>query len=221
MKNLILSVLTFMIVIQYNYGQDNGSSNENKTDFRDKLQFGVKIGVNNSNVYDSKGDAFNTDSKFGLAAGAFVAIPIGKYIGIQPEILFSQRGFKATGNLLGFKYDFTRTTSYIDIPLLFAFKPSEFITVLAGPQYSFLIKREDVFNNSVITSDQVTEIKNTNLRKNTLAFTGGIDINLKHIILGARAGWDLQNNNGDGTSTNPRYKNVWYQGTIGYRFYID
>jgi hypothetical protein len=33
-----------------------------------------------------------------------------------------------------------------------------------------------------------------------------------------RGSWDLKNNNGDGTSTTPRYKNVWYQATVGYRF---
>ena len=30
---------------------------------------------------------------------------------------------------------------------------------------------------------------------------------------------DIQNNNGDGTSTTPRYKNVWFQGTLGFKFY--
>jgi hypothetical protein len=52
-----------------------------------------------------------------------------------------------------------------------------------------------------------------------LCLTGGFDITMKHIVLSARAGWDLQENHSDGTSSTPRYKNVWYQGTIGYRFY--
>ena len=55
-------------------------------------------------------------------------------------------------------------------------------------------------------------------KKSVLCFLGGIDINLDQFVLSARAGWDLQNNNGDGTSTNPRYKNVWYQATIGFKF---
>jgi len=44
-----------------------------------------------------------------------------------------------------------------------------------------------------------------------------MDINLNNIVIGARAGWDLFNNNGDGTSTTPRYKNVWAQATVGIR----
>lgn len=192
---------------------------ENKTDFRDKLMLGVKAGLNYSNVYDESGEDFVADPKIGLAAGLFMAIPIGAYLGIQPELLISQRGFQATGRLLGTTYDLTRTSTFVDVPLLFAFKPSEFITLLAGPQFSYLIKQKDSFKNTTTTIEQEKEFENANIRKNILCVTGGADITIKHIVLGVRAGWDLQNNNGDGTSSTPRYKNVWYQATIGYRFY--
>ena len=188
---------------------------DNSTDLHDKLQFGLKAGVNFSNVYDTKGQEFNADFKVGLAAGAFLAIPIGKYIGFQPEILFSQKGYKSTGTFLTVAYEFTHTTNYIDVPLLFTIKPSTFITLLAGPQYSFLVKQKDVFKSGSLTVNQEQEFEND---KSVLCFLGGIDINLNQFVLGARAGWDLQNNNGDGTSTNPRYKNVWYQATIGFKF---
>ncbi len=212
-----MTVVTFMV---NNLGaQENNNSSENRTDFRDRLLFGLKVGANYSNVYDAQGEVFQTNPKLGLAAGAFLSIPIGKYLGIQPEVLFSQKGFQATGRILGSTYNITRTTSYIDVPLLFAFKFSEFITLMGGPQYSYLVKRRDVFANATTSSAQETEFQNDNVRVNTLSFVGGVDINLKHIVLSARAAWDIQNNNGDGTSTTPRYKNVWYQGTIGYRFY--
>ena len=191
---------------------------ENKTDFREELSFGIKGGVNYSNVYDSQGEEFQADPKLGLAGGAFVAIPIGRYFGIQPEALISQKGFRATGRILGGTYSFTRTTTYLDVPLLFSIKPSEFISLQVGPQYSYLIKQNDAFTNASTSIEQEQEFVNDNIRKNTLCFIGGADINLKHVVLGARAGWDILNNNGDGTSTTPRYKNVWYQATIGYRF---
>jgi len=194
------------------------SAQEKETDYREKAQFGLKIGANISNVYDTRGDAFQADGKFGLALGAFGEIPIGKYFGIHPEILFSQKGFKATGRILGSTYDFTRTTNFIDVPILVTLKPSEFLTIMAGPQYSYLIKQTDVFANATTSIAQEQEFVNENIRKNLFCFTGGIDINIQHIVVGFRAGWDITNNNGDGTSTTPRYKNVWYQGTVGYRF---
>jgi hypothetical protein len=195
------------------------SANVSETDNREKMHFGLKAGLNYSNIYDERDEEFKADSKFGLAGGVFLGIPIGKYLGLQPEIMISQKGFKGSGMLLGTEYSFTRTTTYIDIPLQAAFKPSEFITLFAGPQYSYLINQRDVFSNSSTSYIQESEFENDNIRKNVFGAVGGLDINLKHITLGARVGCDLQNNNGDGTSTTPRYKNAWFQGTIGYSFY--
>ncbi|MBK7668244.1 MAG: PorT family protein [Sphingobacteriaceae bacterium] len=215
MKKLILTIAAVTTLIAVSKAQDN------ETDFREKFTFGLKAGLNYSNVYDSQGEEFRADPKFGLAAGIFVAIPIGKYFGIQPEALISQKGFSATGRILGNTYKFTRTTTYLDVPLFFALKPSEFITILAGPQYSYLLKQSDVFANASTSIEQETEFVNDNIRKNIFGLAVGVDINLKHIVLGARAGWDVTNNNGDGTSTTPRYKNAWYQATIGYRLYSN
>lgn len=184
-----------------------------------KLVLGVKAGTNYSNVYDEQGQDFNADAKFGLAAGAFLTIPIGAFIGLQPEILFSQKGFKATGSLLGGNYSLTRTTNYIDVPLMLAIKPVPFVSILVGPQYSYLLKEKNVFEAGGATVLQEQEFDNDNLRKNILGFTGGVDINVKHVVIGARAGWDFKNNNGDGTSSTPRYKNAWFQATLGFRIY--
>lgn len=188
------------------------------TDNRDKLFFGLKVGSNYSNVYDSQGENFVADAKFGLAAGGFVSIPIGTYFGIQPEVLFSQKGYKSTGTFFGSSYSMTRTTDYLDIPILVAFKPIENVTLLFGPQYSYLLKQKDDFTGGTLTSSQEQIYTNDNIRKNTFCLTGGADLNIEHLVIGLRAGWDVQNNNGDGTSTTPRYKNMWYQATVGFRF---
>lgn len=217
MKN-ILNIAIFMAVsTSVVIAQDDSESKDN----REKLQFGLKAGVNNSNVYDSKGEEFDADSKFGFVGGAVIVIPLGKYLGLQPEVLLSQKGFRANGRILNNTYSFTRTTTYLDIPLQLALKPSEFITLLAGPQFSYLLKQQDVFSNSVYSYEQENEFKQDNVRKNTLGAVVGLDINLKHITLGARMAWDLQTNAGDGTSSTPRYKNVWLQATLGYRFYSN
>lgn len=189
-----------------------------RTDTRERFYFGIKGGFNYSNVYDAEGENFEADPKFGVATGAFLTIPIGRFLGVQAEALFSQRGFRGTGTLLGSSYKMTRTTSYIDLPLMLAIKPAEFLTLMAGPQFSYTLKRKDVFTNSTTSVMQEEEFKNDNIRKNMLCVLGGVDVNLHPVVLGARAGWDLQRNNGDGTSTTPQYKNVWLQGTIGLRF---
>ena len=184
-----------------------------------QLAIGLKGGTNYSNEYDSKGGTFTSEAKFGLAGGIFITIPLGNIIGVQPEILFSQKGFKATGSVLGSPYSLTRTTNYIDVPLMLQIKPLEFFTIVLGPQYSYLLKQNDKFSSAVLTTEQSKEFNNDNVRKNILGFVGGVDINLKSMVVGLRIGRDFQNNNGDGTSTTPRYKNAWLQGTLGFRLY--
>jgi hypothetical protein len=195
-----------------------GKTQDNEVNSTNKFYVGLKIGANHSNVYDSEGEDFDADPKLGLAGGLFLSIPLVQYIGIQPELLFSQKGFKGTGRLLGTSYELTRTTSFIDVPIYLALKPVQFITFLAGPQFSYLIRQKDEFKNGTTSIAQEKEFENDNVRKNIFGFAGGLDININHLVIGARAGFDITNNHGDGTSSTPRYKNTWLQGTIGFRF---
>jgi hypothetical protein len=215
MKKITLITVAIFTSLCSAFAQDN------TTDFRSRFMFGLKAGANYSNVYDSQGDDFVAKAKLGFAGGLFVAIPLGTYFGIQPEVLYSQKGFKATGNILDGRYNLTRTTSYLDLPLFFAFKPSEFITLLAGPQLSYLLKQKDEFENATTTIAQELAFKNEDPRKNTLCGVLGVDLTMKHFVVGVRAGWDVQKNIGSGSDVTPRYKNVWYQATVGYRFYSN
>ncbi len=209
MNKIILAIIAFV-------GITGSSIAQTKTSSKNDIKLGLKVGANYSNVFDSKDNTFHADSKFGLAVGGFLSIPFAEYFAFQPEVLFSQKGFKGTGTILGSPYEFTRTTNYIDIPLLFAIKPTAHFTVLVGPQYAFLLKQTDVFTTSTTSNAQQQEFNNDNIRKNILSVLTGFDINEKNVVFGARVGWDVQNNNGDGTSSTPRYKNIWYQATIGF-----
>jgi hypothetical protein len=196
-----------------------GMSNAQEWDSREKITFGPKVGVNISNVYDSEGEDFTADSKVGLAAGAFVTIPLGTYLGIHPEILFSQKGFQASGSILGSGYKFKRTTNYIDLPIFVAVKPTNFLTVVVGPQYSFLVSQKDEFDSALWSTAMEQEFDNDNIRRNMLALVGGVDFNISRFVIGARAGLDMTRNHGDGTSSTPRYKNFWLQGTVGFSIF--
>ena len=209
MKKLFVTILAVTFGVAVAQAQD---------DTREQFMFGLKVGANYSNVYDTKGEQFNADPKFGFAGGAFVSVPIGKFLGIHPEVLFSQKGFSSTGTLLGADFKLTRSTNYLDIPIFLEIKPVELLTILVGPQYSFLMKQTDDFTSgstNILLQKQAFD--NENIRKNTLCFVGGLDINIKYIVIGVTAGVDALNNNGDGTSNTPRYKNMWYQATVGFR----
>src|SRR6218665_369353 len=215
----IIYVLALFVICGIIVGQNNDNDQAKRTDFRNRLLFGLKAGVNYSHVYDSKGSDFMANPKFGAGAGAFLSVPFGKYFGLQPEILFSQKGFVATGTLLNAPYKLTRTADYIDIPLLFVFKAGEFTSIMAGPQYANLIRQKNTFSNVSASTAQIQEFENDHVRKKMLGLATGMDLTLRHIVISARAGWDIQKNNSDDNASTPRYKNRWYQGTIGYRFY--
>ena len=210
MKKILLMILAIAFI------SNNSNAQHNNVNYRSSTQFGLKVGVNYSNFY-STSDGFVGDPKFGLAAGAFLTLPITRHIGFQPEILYSQKGFNATGSMLGSAYDLSRTSTFIDVPLLLSIKASRVMSLVVGPQFSYLIHQKDVFSNSSMSYQEEQNFSNDNLRRNVLCFLGGADFNLEHVILGVRAGWDVQNNHGNGTSSTPSYKNMWYQATLGLR----
>lgn len=218
MKKIFLIVTVLTIFSAYSSAQDSDDHDRDDRDQRSLVHFGLKAGANYSNVYDIKGQDFTADFKYGLAAGLYLGLPLGKYLGIRPEILYSQRGYESTGSVLGAGYKITHSADFVDIPLLLEIKPVEFVTIVAGPQYSYLIHQKNAFTNSFLTAQQEQTFDNINIRKNTLCFTAGLDLNISHLVIGTRFGFDLLQNNGDGTSTNPRYRNLWYQATLGVRF---
>ena len=212
MKNVTKKAATLVVLLMasMSFAQDGN------TDDRDELKFGIKAGVNFANVYDEKGDEFVADGKTGLAAGAFVSIPFGKLFGIQPEVMYSQKGFKSSGNVLGFGYDYKRTSTYLDVPLLLQVKPSSYFTILAGPQFSYLLETKNEFNGASSTVEE--EINNENYKKGVIGAVVGADFNYENFVLGTRFGWDLSKSDADGNTNTPRYKNKVIQVTLGYRF---
>lgn len=209
MKKLLIVVCMMLTACHALQAQND------EDDRRAKLSFGVKAGINVANVWDSQGQDFQADPKVGVAGGFFGIIPIGKALGFQPELLISQKGFTATGFLLGSEYSLKRTTTYIDVPLLLQVKPAEFLTILVGPEYSFLVHQQDIYRLGSTSYVQEQEFKNDQIRKNIFGFVAGADLSISHFVFAPRMGWDLFNNHGDGTSDTPRYKNRWIQLAVG------
>ena len=213
MKNVTKKAATLVVVLMtsMSFAQDGISSDD-----RNEMKFGVKAGVNFANVYDEKGDDFVADGKAGLAVGAFASIPLGELFGIQPEVMYSQKGYKSSGDILGIGYDYKVTSSYLDIPVLLQVKPSQYFTLLAGPQFSYLLDTKYELNgNSTIDEE---DINGDNYKKGVFGAVVGVDFNYQNFVLGTRLGWDVSKTNEDGDANSPRFKNKVIQVTFGYRF---
>ena len=211
MKKITLIVALILLSVSTYMNAQDGS--------REKIHLGIKAGLNISSIYDTKGEDYHAEPIAGFAGGGFAAIPMGKYLGVQPEILFAQKGYSATNYGENGAVSYTRRTGHLEIPVLLQIKPVNFLSLVVGPQFSYMTVREETFQSPNTTMIQRKEIENDNIRKNTLGAVTGVDFYiLSHLIISGRVGWDLQDNNGDGTASFPRYRNVWMQGTLGLRF---
>lgn len=178
------------------------------------IHLGFKAGMNYSSMYDQQRSSnFNPSPKTGFVGGAFLAIDPIPIIGFQPEILYSQKGYRANGA----NYEYEYNSNHLDVPLLIKLKPAPFLHFVGGPMYSYKLSDNERFTSGSLSQQQEQEYKTT-VDKNTLGLIGGLDVNISRLVISGRAAWDLYNNNGDGTSTNPRYKNFMAQATLGYKF---
>ena len=213
MKKIQIRLVVLATIISTSlFAQDNSGS----SDTRDNVSFGIKAGVNFSNVYDEEGEDFVADGKVGFAGGVFVTFPLGTYFGIQPEVMYSQKGFKVTGDFLGADYEIKRTTTYLDIPLHLQIKPIENLSLLVGPQFSYLLKTKNEFNG--LSSEDEREINDENYKKGVLGLSVGADFHIQNFLISARGSWDLSKTDTDGDTSDIRYKNQVIQLTVGYKF---
>lgn len=103
--------------------------------------FGAKAGLNLANIggADATKDSLGADPdmKLGLALGGYATFDFGLPVLIQPEVLFSQKGYK-----IDVSEDFFGETlsiagaiglNYLDINLLAVYPINDQISVFAGP----------------------------------------------------------------------------------------
>lgn len=119
------------------------------------LGLGIKGGANFANQAIKD---VSTKSITSYHVGAYLNLNLSESFGITPEVLFSATGTKVD--------DVTVNTSYVAIPIMLRIKPISFISLEAGPQFSFLTKAE---------SDDAEDIKDQ-LKNNDfgLAFGGAL-----------------------------------------------
>lgn len=180
-------------------------------DAREELKVGIKAGINYSNVYSESGDDYVADGKVGFAGGVFVSIPLNQIIGIQPELLYSQKGFKTEGTF----FDGKVTSNHLDLPVHLQIKPTENISLLVGPQLSYLLSTKYEIDGLSLVDEEDLEDENN---RATFGISAGVDFTVQNFLISARGSWDLSKFNKDNSTSDINYKNQLFQITLGYRF---
>lgn len=133
-----------------------------------QITFGPVSGVSFSKFkvgyVDSEDEPKTSNTyKIGFHFGATADIPFGGRFGLQPSILFSQKGNKMeyipiNSSTDKDSYSSTQSLNYIEVPLLFKYKlgsPDFGLALMAGPSFAFGIngKHTDVGTLTVPVTD--------------------------------------------------------------------
>ena len=94
-----------------------------------QITYGVKAGVNFANWVGD--DVDNADMKISFHAGGLVNIPVNAMFSVQPEVVYSDQGFKTDEGKLN--------ASYINVPVMFQYNNPSGFYAETGPQIGFLM----------------------------------------------------------------------------------
>jgi len=159
------------------------------------VRFGVKAGANLSNL---SGDLVNQDqykNRFGFHGGVMVNFGLGDVISIQPEVLYSQKGFKYGDQqftVLGNTYRNTGNVryDYLDVPILVRVRAAGLFFEV-GPQYSYLLKastnREQTLNGNNVSNIGSGTTNLDNVRRSEIGYVGGLGFQASNgVMVGLR-----------------------------------
>ncbi|MEO7210439.1 MAG: porin family protein [Chitinophagaceae bacterium] len=121
------------------------------------VHFGIKGGLNASNINVKNSLGNNQDTKIGWYAGLLAHIHAGKSFAIQPEVYYSDEGSKLTSG----SNKSTLNLGYINVPVLAQYMFGNGFRIEAGPQVGFLINAKDKDKSSSLNLDVKDTYKST------------------------------------------------------------
>tara|TARA_B100000795_G_scaffold162168_1_gene121845 strand:- start:2074 stop:2661 length:588 start_codon:yes stop_codon:yes gene_type:complete len=128
----------------------------NAQDRKNKATVGVKGGYNVSSVsFDGTSE---TAKLHGFHIGVYGESYFGKYFSIQPEIIYSQQGYK----IIDENGTYTQKLDYINVPLMLKLYPVKSFFIEAGPQIGFSISHKETFDSGFILYDTSDEFEPSN-----------------------------------------------------------
>jgi hypothetical protein len=107
-----------------------------------QVEVGVKGGVAFADIpkYAEliEDDEGNADMRIGAAIGGHIAITLGGFVGLQTDVLYTQKGFKAEAPS-GIDETLEVRLDYIDVPVMLRLGPtgSRGFQFLVGPSFNF------------------------------------------------------------------------------------
>lgn len=121
---------------------------------------GGLLGGANAALFTNKNVDYN--AKFGFDAGVWANFPLGSVLSIEPQLMYSQRGYTPKDN------DGSNVNSrlgYLSMPLFLKANLGEKFAIMAGPEFNYLASSSDSNNN----------FKKEDFKEWSTAITGGVE----------------------------------------------
>lgn len=192
------------------------------------IRFGLKAGANLTNLSGNIDNESIYKNKFGFVGGAMLNVGLvgDGFLSIQPEVLYSQKGFKYDDgevNVLGnrFTYKGSSNFNYIDVPVLLKLNAGGFF-VEAGPQYSYLINVKDKSEralNGAAYSSYNADRNLDNVNRSEIGYAAGLGYQSDAgLVLGIRYNGSFTDFAKDGYQNNDlrNARNQVFQASVGF-----
>lgn len=144
-----------------------------------QLHLGIKAGANMNKL---DGTSFDNKFELGYQVGGFIYYNLSENIGLQGEVLFNQTNTKLSdeySDIFGSSLKRDKTLNYVSVPVLLRINTEGLVTIVAGPQFSFLADNEK----SVVNNGK-------KLFKSTdFSALAGLELNLRPLTIYARYVW--------------------------------
>jgi hypothetical protein len=117
--------------------------NENDSDLPFHKKYGLLGGVNSATAKVDNSEGVDISSVWGFSFGGFATFQTSPNIIIQPELIYTGKGFKTEINLDDYDYEYKETDewkfAYLEVPVLFKYvfqTGNMYITPFIGPSLS-------------------------------------------------------------------------------------
>lgn len=119
--------------------------------------FGIKGGLNYANLIVNNSSIEYGDYIFGFHAGVFSTIEITHKLSLRPEALYSKKGYDRKLSTVYQTLEINNRFHYLNLPLLMAFTPLDKLSLLAGPEFGYIIAARQE-NNRTGSSDDIDDM---------------------------------------------------------------
>ena len=148
------------------------------------MKFGIKGGLNLSNLYTS--DAKSSDMITGFNLGVFNKLPVTSFLAIQPEFYVTTKGASVTYNNLFIDGTAKFNLTYLEVPVLCVVNVTHLLNVQFGPYVAYMIdgKVKNEANVNLFNFEQNINVNDYNRVDAGLLLGAGLDVG--SITMGAR-----------------------------------